>query len=144
MSCQDFDLNVFLQNFPQFGDVNIYPPEIINFWVGYGSNFFNKTRWGTLYPYGFQLLLAHNLLVSKDNGQVNGIINNKSVDSVSAGYELNALLIEDAGFYNKTVYGIQYIQLAQQIGAGADVVLNPYNSAGIVGFAPLDILYNPI
>ena len=118
MSCtNDWDLNQFLIDFPQFSDVNTYPSEMINFWDNYSSLFFNQRRWGKFYLTGRALLLAHNLTLAHQNGKIKGLMTDKSVDSVSAGFDVKTLTMQNAALFNGTVYGIQYFQLVQLVGA---------------------------
>jgi hypothetical protein len=116
MSC--INTITFLEKFPQFNDLNKYPEESIQFWFDYSMKFFDIQRWGKFYEDGLYLLTAHNLILAGMNGHISGILTSKSVDSVSAGYDVNSIMYKNAGLYNRSVYGMQYYHLSQIIGAG--------------------------
>ena len=116
MTC--IDSVTFLENFPQFNNLSTYPQSMIDFWLDYSVHFINFQRWGSLASQGVQLLTAHNLLLASQGGVFDGLDTGQSVDVESYTTEVNAILIDGAGMYNKTVYGVQYYQLARLIGAG--------------------------
>lgn len=77
---------------------------------------------------GVGLVTAHHVALGTRNtntsavggvpGQVAAPQSSKSVDKVSAGYDTAAVTNKDAGFWNSTMYGIQYYTLALTMGAG--------------------------
>lgn len=117
----------FIAIFPEFANVPTYPVARVNFWLSVAVNQINTDRWGALSNQGQALLTAHYLTIDLQNqtllpgqqiGEVSGLETAKAVDGVSASMDVNAITIAGAGLYNKTVYGIQYWQLAQTMGAG--------------------------
>lgn len=117
MSC--INTITFLEKFPQFNDLNKYPEESVQFWFDYSNKFFNIQKWGKFYEDGLYLLTAHNLILAGLNGQVSGLLTSKSVDSVSAGYDITSIAYKKGGLFNRSIYGMQYYHLSQMIGAGA-------------------------
>lgn len=119
MSCPDvWDINKFLEQFPQFTDLNEFPQETITFWDDFSTKFLNQMKWGKFYVQGRSLLLAHNLTLANLHGHVSGLNTSKSVDSVSASYDVGNIVGKDYKLYNRTIYGIQFMQLSKIIGAG--------------------------
>ncbi len=112
----------FLTMFPEFSS---YDPTRISFWLSVASNLINTAQWGALSNQGQALLTAHYLVIDAQNqnpstqGQVNAPISSKSVDGVSLTKEIAQVVVEKAGQFNATSYGIQYYQLSRMMGAGA-------------------------
>lgn len=127
-----FDSAQFRLNFPEFSDVVRYPDPMLDFWAEVGVLSLIAERWKTLYDYGVQLFVAHNITLAAVNaaagaaggvpGQMTGVTSNKAVGSVSVGYDTQTTAEQNAGTWNTTSYGKQLIRLARMIGAGATVV----------------------
>jgi hypothetical protein len=122
------DVSQFRQSFPEFSDQNTYSDALIEFWMTVAVSFANPDRWGPLTDIGIALVTAHHLaLTVRDQktasigavpGQVTGPQSSKAVDKVSASYDTGAVAIKDGGFWNATMYGIRYLNLAQMMGTG--------------------------
>ncbi len=119
--------SLFLADFPEFSDVSKYPLTQVNLWLTAASNFVNEDRWGDMAKIGVELVAAHHLAMFAANakaaksgtpGTLSGQLTSKAVDKVSAGYAENKGVIDGAGAWNLTTYGIQYLTLAQMFGAG--------------------------
>lgn len=118
----------FRSAFPEFDDAVVYPDAQVQFWLSFESSMFNEGRWGDLLSKGVMLFAAHNLSLQRRNidaaefggvpGSSVGVLTSKSVDKVSAGYDTSSVSEENAGQFNATTYGKQYIHLARLIGAG--------------------------
>ena len=54
----------------------------------------------------------------KQDGVVEGIINDVDVDSVTYSSLVSPVIYKNAGYWNTTTYGIQFYRLALQFGAG--------------------------
>lgn len=119
----------FRQAFPEFANGPNYPTAELTVWFTVAEEFVNnKVRWKKLLELGRQLFVAHNLVMNRRNqdavanggipGEATGPVNNKSVDKVSVGYDVNAAAIEGAGNWNLTSYGQRYIQIARMVGIG--------------------------
>ncbi len=73
--------------------------------------------------------MAHELVLAAQNakaaqvggspGQQGGIANSKTVGSVTVSYDASTSTEKDAGYWNLTTYGKQFIRLARIFGAGA-------------------------
>ncbi len=119
----------FRSDFPEFTDTSLYPDALVNVWMTVASTFTaNTDRWGTLQQIGGELCTAHYLVLAARNqataqsgstpGTVNGLMTAKSVGDVSASYDTTSVSLTDAGFWNQTSYGIQFLQISRLIGSG--------------------------
>lgn len=114
----------FRQMFSMFADEDKYPDAMIQMWLDQAPC--DPLVWGKRYQLGTLLWTAHELakfgpdgLASASIAGQTGVPNNKSVDSVSIGYDTTLSKVEGAGPYNLTIYGQQFWQLAQYVGAGS-------------------------
>lgn len=115
-------------DFPEFSDDAAYPDSGITFWLTLAGRLLNADRWGNLLDLGTSLFVAHHIVLERqakraaDNGAAPGmtvgVINNKSVDKVTVGYDVSATLDPNAGHWNLTLYGIRFNGLVKMIGAG--------------------------
>lgn len=108
----------FLSTFPEFNDPVVYPVPRINFWLSIAMQVVSQKRWGTLYSQGLALYTAHSITIDGMRGVVEGLDTTQSVDGVSYTTDIASITNKDAGYFNKSWYGIQYYTLAQQLGAG--------------------------
>ena len=125
-----FDKASFRAAFPEFADNARYPDAMLDFWSGIGERlmFPQQHRWDTVYDYGLQLFVAHNITLAAQNaasgasggvpGSVSGPISSKAVGSVSVSYDSASTIEPSAGHWNLTSYGKSLIHLARMIGAG--------------------------
>lgn len=119
------EIVVFRANFPEFGDTIRYSDGMITFWADMGAKLISAERFGNLYDEALSLFTAHNITLAAANnaggspGQGSALVSSKAVGSVSVSYDTTATLEKDAGHYNQTSYGKQYMQLARMIGHGA-------------------------
>lgn len=122
------DIALFRQNFPEFADVAAYPTSQITFWSSVAEKMVVADVWQDMYDNGVQLYVAHELVLARQNemaaavgglpGQGGGIATNKTVGSVSVGYDANTTTEKDAGWWNLTNYGKQFYRLTQIFGSG--------------------------
>ena len=122
------DVAKFRTDFPEFADASRYTPAMLNFWAGIGEKVISTDRWGDLYNQGLELFTAHNIVLAAGNkaaaaqgsmpGQSNGVLTSKKVGSVGVTYDNNSAVELDAGHWNQTTYGRQYIRLARLLGQG--------------------------
>lgn len=122
------DIDAFRAAFPEFTDTTKYTNESITFWSGIAERQVRKQAWCDLWDQGVMLYVAHEITLAAQNvqasavggspGQQGGIANNKTVGSMSVGYDSQASSEKDAGFWNLTTYGKQYINLSRIVGAG--------------------------
>ena len=119
----DFDIGAFRQAFPEFADASVYPDAQISFWATLGSSQVSSQVFGTYYPQVLFLYVAHQLALA---GGVNGaggstgagVVASKTVGSVSVSYDTTNPAERDAGWWNLTKYGKQYIRLIRIFGNG--------------------------
>lgn len=125
----DFDISAFRSNFPEFNDTAKYPNSLIEFWVGLATLLVRPCIWKRSWNQGMSLYVAHELVLARQNentarlggapGQQGGIANTKTVGSATIGYDATTASEKDAGWWNLTNYGKQFIRLARIFGAGA-------------------------
>lgn len=136
---------VFRDTFPEFADATKYPDAQIQFYIDLSALLLSEARWARLWNWGRALFVAHfmalyNIAMGQaaaggTPGQQVGILNNKSVDKVSAGYDINAAILPEAGHWNLTIWGTQYLQLVRLVGMG------PIQTG--VGFTPVGQGFGP-
>ncbi len=139
----------FRADFPEFASTSAFTDAQISFWLSIASQTLNGSRWGasaaatwptdlttaptrTLYDLGSELITAHNLALegraaaAAANGGIpgesSGMLNSKSVDKVSAGYDTSSVADKSGGHWNLTTYGLRYWRYAKLMGAGAQLV----------------------
>jgi len=118
----------FRKDFPEFADASRFPNQQIDFWSGMGEKLISQTRFGTLYTEAVELFMAHNLVLSAQSraaattggmpGGTPGAVASKAVGSVNVSYDTAGSMELNAGHWNQTVYGRQYIRLVRLIGQG--------------------------
>lgn len=121
--------------FPEFGNTAKFPDATINAWIPIAQQLVGEDRWGDSYDYGVTLVVCHHIALGAINaaaaaaggvpGQSVGVVNNRSVDKASVGYDVNLAKEEGAGFWNRTTYGQQYWHMVRIFGAGPVQVGTP-------------------
>ena len=122
------DIATFRSHYPEFASETDYPDTQIEYWASIAVLRLNTTRWGSLLAHGIELLTAHSITLAKAEasiaakgggaGQGVGLKSNKSAGDVSVGIDTTSTIEVDAGHYNLTNYGKQYIRLARIMGIG--------------------------
>lgn len=125
----EFTIAAFRATFPEFSNIVIYPDAMITFWSSVAVMQVNQNRWCKMWINGVYLYVAHEITLAAQNAQATGIggspgaqtgpLSNKAVGGVSAGYDTQAITEKDAGWWNSTQYGRQYIHLTRIFGSGA-------------------------
>lgn len=108
-------LSTFRAHFPEFCDVAAFPDSMLTLWASVGEQRISAERFGGLYDHATELFVAHNLKLSVAAG---GAVASKTVGSVSISYDTQGSMLKDAGHWNQTVYGRQFVQLMRLIGGG--------------------------
>ncbi len=118
----------FRAEFPEFSDAATYPDALLTFWATIAEQQVVECIWKTLYTFGVKLYVAHEITIARQNqqastaggtpGQSGGIASSKAVGAVSVSYDPNTTTEKDAGWWNLTNYGKQFIRLARMFGAG--------------------------
>lgn len=122
------DIVGFRANFPEFSDISRYPDSQLTFWASLAEMQVNVCRWGNMAPNGVMLYVAHEITLAAQNAKAGNIggtpggqagpINSKTVGSVTVAYDSTQAAEKDAGWWNLTTYGKQFIRLARMFGAG--------------------------
>lgn len=124
----EFTPGAFRAAFPEFADTVVYPDAQVEFWAALAQAQVNQCAWKTQWLTGVYLYTAHELVLAAQNakaakiggapGQQGGIANTKTVGSATVGYDAATSTEKDAGYWNLTTYGKQFIRLARVFGAG--------------------------
>jgi hypothetical protein len=122
------DIQSFRTDFPEFADTALYPDPMIRLWGEFAERQVNEHRWGDQHKRGVQLYTAHEITIEARDlkagniggtpGQT-GLVNSKTVGSVTVAYDTQSTIEKDAGWWNLTTYGRQFIRLARIFGVGA-------------------------
>ena len=123
------DIGAFRTEFPEFADTTVYPTTQITFWAGVAELMVLESVWTTMRTAGVKLYVAHEITLAAQNakagktggvpGTAGGTANSKTVGSVSVSYDTTSTSEKDAGWWNLTIYGKQFIRLARIFGAAA-------------------------
>lgn len=118
----------FRESMPMFADTDLYPVAQFNFYLNMGKKLLPESRWDDLLDEGLTFFVAHYLTlylrsmdavdIGGDAGQVIGNETSKSVDGVSYSVDVSSVSLTDAGQWNQTTFGIQFLQMARMVGAG--------------------------
>lgn len=118
----------FQLDYPEFGNVTTYPNPLVQFWLNFAYSMLSPTRWGNQLDIAAELYVAHNLALEARaqreaaNGAIPGgsvaVLSNKSVDKVSAGYDVGSSTEAKGGHWNLTIYGTRLYRMMKMFGAG--------------------------
>lgn len=124
----EFDVQAFRTALPEFVDSGKYPDAMIRTWAALACAMVNPRRWRSQTLLGIRLYVAHEITLEAKSiaaaaiggtpGQQTGTLNSKAVGSVNVGYDTQSTVEKDAGWWNLTTYGRQFIRLARIFGAG--------------------------
>jgi hypothetical protein len=123
-----FDIAAFRTSFPEFASTESYPTSMVELWAGLATQQVDPCRWKGTWILGVSLYVAHELTLARQNvkaaqvggtpGQQGGIASSKTVGSVTVQYDPQTSTEKDAGYWNLTTYGKQFIRLVRIFGAG--------------------------
>ena len=122
------DTTQFRKDFPEFADTARFPNQQIEFWGGMGEKLNSQDRFGDMWVQAVELFTAHNLVLAAGivaasaagglPGGTAGAVQSKAVGSVNVSYDTAGSMEANAGHWNQTTYGRQYIHLVRLIGQG--------------------------
>lgn len=122
------DIAQFRLDFPEFADTTRYPSTQITFWATVAEAQVREAVWTDMKPFGVKLYVAHEITLAAQNkavatnggapGGTSGPVTSKAVGGVNVSYDANQTAEKDAGWWNLTTYGKQFIRLARMFGAG--------------------------
>ena len=123
----------FRADFPEFSDKTRYPDTSVNFYLTQADNLLEQARFGDKFVYLAELFTAHyteirgrrsaQAALGGVNSSGGGILTSKSVDKVSASYDVSGIINPDAGFWNNTDYGREFFWWWEMSGAGGRQLL---------------------
>jgi fermentation-respiration switch protein FrsA (DUF1100 family) len=120
----------FRQMFTEFADPTGAASDIsLNMYIALAYAFLDPARWtASIINLGVSLYVAHHVALDMRNqaaaaaggipGEVVAPKSAKAVDKVSASMDTQAVTMENGAYWNATVYGIRFLWLARQLGAG--------------------------
>lgn len=119
----------FRTDFPEFADKTRYPDAAVNFYLGQADSLLSQDVMGDQFVYLAELFTAHYtelrgraIATANAGGGVNsaggGVLTSKSVDKVSASYDVSGIINPDAGFWNNTGYGREFYWWWSMYGMG--------------------------
>lgn len=122
-----FAIGKFRTSFPEFADSTAYPDDMITLWSTLAQQQVKQNVWCNSWLMGVSLYTAHEITLAAQNskaaqvggvpGVSGGVANTKTVGSVTVGYDAQTTSEKDAGYWNLTNYGKQFIRLARIFGA---------------------------
>ncbi|MFJ5452951.1 DUF4054 domain-containing protein [Pectobacterium jejuense] len=124
----------FRDDFPEFSNTTRYPDASVSFYLGQADTLLDQNMQGDQFVYLAELFTAHytesrgrQLAAATAGGGVNssggGVLTSKSVDKVSASYDVSGIINPDAGFWNNTGYGREFFWWWSMYGAGGRQLL---------------------
>lgn len=123
-----FDITVFRASFTEFASTVTYPDALITVWGALAERQVRPVIWGDTATLGQQLYVAHEITLAAQSvkassiggvpGGQGGIANSKTVGQATVSYDTVSTAEKDAGYWNLTTYGKQFIRLARLFGAG--------------------------
>ena len=123
----------FRADFPEFSDKTRYPDPSVNFYLAQADNLLDQDRFGDQFVYLAELFTAHytevrgrrsaQAALGGVNSSGGGILTSKSVDKVSASYDVSGIINPEAGFWNNTDYGREFFWWWEMSGAGGRQLL---------------------
>lgn len=121
-----FDAAAFRKSFPEFNSTELYPSSVVDFWATFCAQQLPADVWKSAWTMGVSLYLAHELTLARQNaaagaiggtpGQQGGVATSKTVGSVTVQYDAVTMSEKDAGWWNLTTYGKQFIRLVRIYG----------------------------
>lgn len=124
----EFDVAAFREAYPEFNDTAKFPDSMISGWATVAQLQVRCRRWKSQYNLGVNLYIAHEITLESQQQAAataggspagpSGIVNSKTVGSVTVAYDTASAVEKDAGHWNLTMYGRQFIRLARMFGAG--------------------------
>lgn len=116
------------ESFPEFASETKYTAGMINFWYDLADTMLNVIRWGNLRTAGLTLYVAHQITIAAQNaasgilgaapGMGLGVTSSESAGPISHSMDTQISSELDAGNFNLTTYGKEYIRLARLVGIG--------------------------
>lgn len=133
----------FIVDYDEFSNPVTYPQSRFNLYAQIATLMLTP-RWGepaapgqpyTMYDIGFELIIAHNLTLRGMDAQAvaaggapglsRGVISGEAAGDVNVSYDTVSATEPDAGQWNLTRYGIQFVEYARLIGAAPTQVSPP-------------------
>lgn len=131
------DIAQFRLDYPQFANDTVYTDNMCTYWSTLAEKLHSPARFGDVYTNIIELYTAHcitlqagEIAVANNGGfpaGMAGAVTSKRVGNVSVNYDQQYSFENNGGWFNSTMYGRQYLQLAKMYGKGGMMA----------GFSPL-------
>ncbi len=122
------DITQFRLDFPEFSDDTVYTDSMITYWSTLAEKLHKEPRFGDVYTNIIELYTAHCIalqaqdIAASNTGGIplgdGGTISEKTVGTVTIQYDTTWSFENNGGWFNQTIYGRQYLQLAKMFGKG--------------------------
>lgn len=122
------DVAQFRLDFPEFADDDVYTDGMCEFWSGLGEQMNSLDVFGSVYNKLIELFTAHNISIQAKNIAVTdvggvptgdgGALSTKTVGSITMEYDTASSSVLDAGDFNLTSYGRQYVMIRNMFSCG--------------------------
>ncbi|MEB0790625.1 DUF4054 domain-containing protein [Citrobacter portucalensis] len=125
----------FRTDFPEFANTSVYSDSLIGMYLAQADCLLNQDVFGCQFVAVVELYVAYFAEIrgkviaaaTRNGGSVNtnvgGMLTSKSVDKVSASYDVSGGINPDAGFWNDNWYGRQFYWWWSMSGAGGRQLL---------------------
>jgi len=122
------DIAQFRLDFTQFADEDVYTDSMCTYWSNQAEKLNSEAQFGEVYNDVIELYTAH--CITLQAGEIAtanqggfpagmaGAVTSKKVGDVSVNYDSQYSFENDAGWFNLTIYGRQYLQLKRMYGKG--------------------------
>lgn len=124
----DFVVADFREGYPEFQDNVKYPDALISGWAQVATALVNPRAWKNQTCLAISLYIAHEITLAAQSvaaakiggtpGGQAGLVNTKTVGSVTVGYDVQSTVEKNAGWWNLTTYGKQFYRLLRIFGSG--------------------------
>lgn len=114
----------FRNDFTEFSNDASCPDAEVEFWLDAAYQDLNAERFGSQIDLAAELFVAHMLVLGRRStieasfgrvpGLAVGVVNSRSVDKASVGYDSSMVSEKGAGFWNTTMYGLRFWWLLRQ------------------------------
>lgn len=122
------DITQFRADFPEFVDDTVYTDDMCTYWSTLAEKLHSEPRFGNVYINIIELYTAHCLSIQAEDIRVagtggfpagrSGAVSSKTVGNVTQEYDTQWSFETNGGWFNTTIYGRQYLQLAKMYGKG--------------------------
>ena len=126
------DIPQFRLDFPEFDADPPYTDSMITYWSTLAEKLHAEPRFTVVYNNIIELYTAHCITIQAQEiatanaggapTGLSGVVSSKEVGDAQIQYDTTSAIEQDAGWFNLTVYGRQYLRLAKMYGKGGMMI----------------------